>query len=139
MQTLSILLCSSYSGSHMSIHPSQAMLAACNYHIILKDQLGTEIRVTHFVENLLPYSIATLLKSDKWNTRGHNNARVTNRFTTFVFCELLGSIILSACLVWGFVASLALIQLIHNHGKVNIRKQRTTMFSDTKQLLSRLL
>ena len=33
------------------------------------------------------------------------------------FCELLGSTILSACLVWDFVASLAIIQVIHNYGK----------------------
>jgi len=29
------------------------------------------------------------------------------------FCELLRSIILSACLVWGFVASLAIFLVIH--------------------------
>ena len=34
-----------------------------------------------------------------------------------VFCELLGSIILPACLVWDFVASLAIIRVIHNYGK----------------------
>ena len=33
-----------------------------------------------------------------------------------VFCELLGSIILSACLVWGVVASLAVFLLVHQYG-----------------------
>ena len=31
------------------------------------------------------------------------------RYVRNYFCELLGSIFLSACLVWGFVASLAII------------------------------
>jgi len=32
------------------------------------------------------------------------------------FCELLGSIILFACLVWGFVASLVSILVIRDYG-----------------------
>ena len=32
------------------------------------------------------------------------------------FWELLGSIILSACLVWGVVASLAIFLLVHQYG-----------------------
>ena len=36
------------------------------------------------------------------------------------FCELLGRIIQSACLVWGVVDSLALILVIHNYGKCEI-------------------
>ena len=36
------------------------------------------------------------------------------------FCELLGHVIQSACLVWGVVASLALILVIHNYGNFEI-------------------
>ena len=36
------------------------------------------------------------------------------------FCKLPGSIILSACLVLGIVASLAIIRVIHNHSKSKI-------------------
>jgi len=35
-------------------------------------------------------------------------------------CQLLGSIILSAFLVWGLVASLAIILLVHHYGKFEI-------------------
>ena len=37
----------------------------------------------------------------------------TLRYVCECFCELLGSIILSACLVWGVVASLAVFLLVH--------------------------
>ena len=40
----------------------------------------------------------------------------TLRYVCECFCELLGSIILSACLVWGVVASLAVFQLVHQYG-----------------------
>ena len=50
------------------------------------------------------------------------------------FCELLGSIILFACLVWGFVASLTSILVIHDYGKFKISlvipKRECYMFSD---------
>jgi len=40
----------------------------------------------------------------------------TQRYVRMYFCELVGSIILSACLVWGlYVASLAIIWVIHNY------------------------
>ena len=38
------------------------------------------------------------------------------RYACKYFCELLGNIILSACQVWGFVAALAIIRVIHNYG-----------------------
>ena len=44
----------------------------------------------------------------------------TQRYVREYLCELLGSIILSACLGLGFVASLAVIQVIHNYGKFKI-------------------
>jgi len=37
-----------------------------------------------------------------------------------VFFELQGSIILSACLIWDFVACLAIILLIHYHGQFEV-------------------
>ena len=40
----------------------------------------------------------------------------TLRYVCECFCELLGSIILSACLVWGIVASLAVFLLVHQYG-----------------------
>ena len=40
----------------------------------------------------------------------------TLRYVCEYFCELLGSIILSACLVWGVVASLAVFLLVHQYG-----------------------
>ena len=40
----------------------------------------------------------------------------TLRYVCECFCELLGSIILSACLVWGVVASLAVFLLVHQYG-----------------------
>ena len=40
----------------------------------------------------------------------------TLRYVCKCFCELLGSIILSACLVWGVVASLAVFLLVHQYG-----------------------
>ena len=40
----------------------------------------------------------------------------TLRYICECFCELLGSIILSACLVWGVVASLAVSLLVHQYG-----------------------
>ena len=36
----------------------------------------------------------------------------TQRYICKCACELLGSVILSVCLVWGFVASLAIILLV---------------------------
>ena len=42
------------------------------------------------------------------------------RYVFKYFCELLGNIILSACLVGGFVAALAVIRVIHNYGKFEI-------------------
>ena len=42
------------------------------------------------------------------------------RYVCECFCELLGNNILSACLVWGFVASLAVILLVHQYGKIEI-------------------
>ena len=44
----------------------------------------------------------------------------TLRYVCECFCELLGSIILSSCLVWGVVASLAVILLVHQYGKIEI-------------------
>ena len=44
----------------------------------------------------------------------------TLRYVRECFCELLGSVILSACLVWDFVASLAIILLVHQYGKFEI-------------------
>ena len=44
----------------------------------------------------------------------------TLRYVCECFCELLGSIILSACLVWGVVAALAVILLVHQYGKIEI-------------------
>ena len=38
-----------------------------------------------------------------------------SRYVREYFCELLGSVILFACLVWGFVASLVIILVIHNN------------------------
>jgi len=35
-------------------------------------------------------------------------------------CQLLGSIILSAFLVWGLIASLAIILLVHHYGEFEI-------------------
>ena len=40
----------------------------------------------------------------------------TLRYVCECFYELLGSIILSACLVWGVVASLAVFLLVHQYG-----------------------
>ena len=42
--------------------------------------------------------------------------RVILRYVCECFCELLGGIILSACLVWGVVASLAVFLLVHQYG-----------------------
>ena len=42
------------------------------------------------------------------------------RYVCECFCELLGTNILSACLVWGFVVSLAVIVLVHQYGKIKI-------------------
>ena len=39
----------------------------------------------------------------------------TLRYVCECFCELLGSIILSACLVWGVVASLAVFLLVRQY------------------------
>ena len=44
--------------------------------------------------------------------------QTAKKFGFHHFCELLGSIILSACLAWGFVPFLAIIQVMHNHGKL---------------------
>ena len=40
--------------------------------------------------------------------------------SALVFGELLDSIIVSACLVWGFVASLDIILLLHSYGEFKI-------------------
>ena len=50
-----------------------------------------------------------------------------------VVCELLGIIILSACLVWGSVTTVAIILLTHHYGKFEISLwiENTTTFSDT--------
>ena len=44
----------------------------------------------------------------------------TLRYVCECFCELLGSIILSVCLVWGVVASLAVFLLVYQYGKIEI-------------------
>ena len=44
----------------------------------------------------------------------------TLRYVSECFCELLGSVILSACLVWAFVASLAVFLLVYQYGKFEI-------------------
>jgi len=44
----------------------------------------------------------------------------TLRYTDEYVCELLGSVILSACLVWGFVATLGIILLVHQYGEFKI-------------------
>ena len=44
------------------------------------------------------------------------DSRVLSGTFASVFCEVLGSIILSACLVWGVVASLAVFLLVHQYG-----------------------
>ena len=42
------------------------------------------------------------------------------RYVCDCFYELLGSTTLSTCLVWGFVASLAIILLLHQNGQLEI-------------------
>ena len=44
----------------------------------------------------------------------------TLRYVREYFGELLGSIIPSACLVWGFVAQLAVVLLVYQYGKIEI-------------------
>jgi len=41
----------------------------------------------------------------------------TLRYIREYVCELLGSVILSAYLVWGFVAALCIILLVHQYGE----------------------
>ena len=44
----------------------------------------------------------------------------TLKYVCECVCVLLGSNVLSACLVWGFVASLAVILLVHQYGPIKI-------------------
>ena len=44
----------------------------------------------------------------------------TLRYIHEYVCELLGSVILSACLVWGFVATFGIILLVHQYGEFKI-------------------
>ena len=60
-----------------------------------------------------------MTKSDFSPRHVHRLLR-TLRYVCECFWELLGSIILSACLVWGVVASLAVILLVHQYGKIEI-------------------
>ena len=53
-----------------------------------------------------------MTKSDFSPRHVHRLPR-TLRYVCECFCELLGSIILSVCLVWGVVASLAVFLLVY--------------------------
>ena len=60
-------------------------------------------------------------KKKENDEKGHFNRLLhTPRYACKYYCELLGNIILSACQVWGFVAALAIIWVIHNYGKFEI-------------------
>ena len=57
----------------------------------------------------------------------------TLRYVCKCFCEQLGSINLSACLVWGVVASLVVFLLVHQYGISKFPWPSLLAFSDMRK------